>query len=472
VLFPVHRWPHVVRWVLCVALVVLPGCSSLTHQLPPSVPPARSGADPALDAQTRLIESAYRAFVQERYSLASALFQRFVDSYPNSPRLSEARWWLARSYEQQGDLPAAMSAYRAVVGDAPQSAPPAGSYEYHALNRLDALRQTRGPSFLLERRQIALWLTSQEWLAVPDIWPLIEQLADAGVTSLIVEAGTSSRGMIKPTSMGAYFQTARVPVVEDRFKVIVPAAHAKGMAVLASLNLHEPGWLPVNPEWGITMGNRTDQLSKPVGQADVLHPDYQRFIGEVAQDLLLTDIDGIVVGARRAKGFADEWTPTSRRMFVESFGPPSDSQDLVILPDTWRWAGWKARAYLEFVARLTQQLRQKRSGLLTAVVVHESAVLSPVDALTEYGEDVLESKQRGLHVIVLPEDRSADLGARLEIVQQRLAPTTRDERQLWLGVALRASDPLSLATAVRDVLATKVGRTGTHLFLMNRSPIP
>jgi hypothetical protein len=104
--------------------------------------------------------------------------------------------------------------------------------------------------------------------------------------------------------------------------------------------------------------------------------------------------------------------------------------------------------------------------------VHESAVLSPVDALKEYGEDVLETKQRNLHVIVLPEDRSADLGAGLEIVQQRLAPTTRDERQLWLGVALHASDPSSLVTTVRDVLATKVGRTGMHLFLINRPPIP
>jgi len=38
------------------------------------MPPATLGIDPALDAQTRLMESAYRAYVQERYTLASALF--------------------------------------------------------------------------------------------------------------------------------------------------------------------------------------------------------------------------------------------------------------------------------------------------------------------------------------------------------------------------------------------------------------
>ena len=457
-------------------LLVLPGCATLAHRFPPSTPPAASGVDPELDAQTRLIESAHRAYVQERYPLASSLFQRFVDANPHSPRLSEARWWLARSYEQGGDLTAALSAYRAVVGEAPQSTLIAGSYEFHALNRLDALRQSLGPSSLLERRQVALWLTSAEWLAVPDVRTWITQLADAGVTALIVEAGSPPREMGQSGLMGVYVQTSKVPVVDDFFKVIVPAAHAKGMAVLASLNLHEPGWTTVDPEWGIAMANRTDQVFQPVGPVDVLHPDYQRLVSEVAQDLLKIDIDGLVVGARRIKGFAEEWSPTSRRMYEGLFGPSFDSHGQAVSPEAWRWAGWKTRAYLGFVARLTQQLRQTRPGLLVATVVHGRAVLSPADALMEYGEDVLETKQRGLHLVVQPEpamsERLDEQAAAMETVRQRLAPTARDERQLWLGMALGASDPSSLVTVVRATLATKVWQAGTHLLLMNRSAIP
>ena len=440
------------------------------------MPSVSAGIDPALDAQTRLLESAYRAYVQARYPLASALLQRFVDSNPNSSRLSEARWWLARSYEESGNLPAALSAYRALVGEAPRSTLLAGSYEFHALNRLDAFRRSLSPSSLLERRQIALWLTSADWLAIPDVGSWIEQLADAGVTSLIVEAGSPPRETVPSGPVGVYFQTSKVPVVEDLFTVIVPVAHAKGMAVLASLDLHEPGWTTVNPEWGIAMANGIDQVFQPGGPVDVLHPDYQRFVGEVAQDLLRTDIDGLVVGARRAKGFAEEWSPTSRRMFEGLFGPSLDSQDQSVSPDAWRWAGWKTRSYLEFVARLTQQLRQTRPGLLVAVVVHERAVLSPADALTEYGEDVLETKQRGLHLVVQPEpgmpERSDDQGAVMETVRQRLAPTAGDERQLWLGMALGASDQSSLVTAVRAALSTKVGQAGTHLLLINGPAIP
>ncbi|TKS61305.1 MAG: hypothetical protein EWM73_02979 [Nitrospira sp.] len=475
-LFPVHRWPDVVRWIACVLLVVLPGCAALAHRFPPSMPPTASGVEPGLDVQTRLLESAYRAYVQGRYPLASALLQRFVDSNPNSPRLREARWWLARSYEESGNLQAALSAYRALVGAAPQSIPRTDSYEFHALNRLDEFRRSLGPSSLLERRQIALWLTNADWLTIPDVGLWIAQLADAGVTALIVEAGSPPRETVQPGPIGVYFQTSKVPVVEDLFKVIVPAAHAKGMAVLASLNLHEPGWTTVNPEWGIAMANRTDQVFLPVGHVDVLHPDYQRLVSEVAQDLLRTDIDGLVVGARRAKGFSGEWSPTSRRMFEGQFGLSFDGHDQSVSPDAWRWAGWKTRSYLEFVARLTQQLRQTRPGLLVAVVVHERAVLSPADALTEYGEDVIETKQRGLHLVVQPEagmpERSDDQGAAMETVRQRLAPTAGDERQLWLGMTLGASDQSSLITAVRAALSTKVGQAGTHLVLINGPAIP
>ena len=475
-LVSVHRWPDAVRWIACVLLVVLPGCAALAPRVPPSMPSVSAGIDPALDAQTRLLESAYRAYRQARYPLASTLLQRFVDSNPDSPRLSEARWWLARSYEESGNLPAALSAYRALVGKSPRSTTLAGSYEFHALNRLDAFRRSLGPSSLLERRQIALWLTNAEWLTIPDVGLWIEQLADAGVTSLIVDAGSPPRETVQPGPTGVYFRTSKVPVVEDLFRVIVPAAHAKGMAVLASLNLHEPGWTTVNPEWGIAMANRTDQVFLPVGHVDVLHPDYQRLVSEVAQDLLRTDIDGLVVGARRAKGFAEEWSPTSRRMFEGLFGPSVDSHDQSVSPDAWRWAGWKTRSYLGFVARLTQQLRQTRPGLLVAVVVHERAVLSPADALTEYGEDVLETKQRGLHLVVQPEpgmpERSDDQGAVMETVRQRLAPTAGDERQLWLGMALGASDQSSLVTAVRAALSTKVGQAGTHLLLINGPAIP
>jgi hypothetical protein len=163
-------------------------------------------------------------------------------------------------------------------------------------------------------------------------------------------------------------------------------------------------------------------------------------------------------------------------MFEGLFGPSFDSHDQSVSPDAWRWAGWKTRTYLGFVARLTQQLRQTRPGLLVAVAVHEGAVLSPADALKEYGEDVFETKQRGLHLVVQPEtgmsERFDEQRAKLETVQQRLAPMPGDERQLWLGMTLGAADPSYLVTVVGAILSTKVGQVGPHLLLMDGQAIP
>ena len=81
----------------------------------------------------------------------SALFQRFVDSNPDSPRLSEARYWLARSYEQGGDLASALAAHRAHVRTALRSIPLADRSEFHALYWLDSLfGPARDPRCMVE----------------------------------------------------------------------------------------------------------------------------------------------------------------------------------------------------------------------------------------------------------------------------------------------------------------------------------
>ena len=73
------------------------------------------------------------------------------------------------------------------------------------------------------------------------------------------------------------------------------------------------------------------------------------------------------------------------------------------------------------------------SGLLVAVVVHERAVLSPTDALTEYGEDVRETKPRGLQLVVQSSrtchERSENQGTAMETVRQRSAQIADHRRE-------------------------------------------
>ena len=55
---------------------------------------------PGDEVQMLLIQQAQGHFAEGRYEVSIRILRRVVESYPQSPRQAEARWWLARSYEQ------------------------------------------------------------------------------------------------------------------------------------------------------------------------------------------------------------------------------------------------------------------------------------------------------------------------------------------------------------------------------------
>ena len=126
---PLHRWPDGVRGIAS-------GVRALAPRFSPSTPPAASGVDPTQDAQTRLPESAYPAMVRV----------------------------------------------------APRSTTLAASYEFHALNRLDIFCQSFGSSFLVGWAGDCALADERRRLTIPDAGLWMEQLADAGILALIVEA--------------------------------------------------------------------------------------------------------------------------------------------------------------------------------------------------------------------------------------------------------------------------------------------
>src|SRR5262249_57627078 len=89
----------------------LAGCHSTVSPAVPSLPRVESRLDLQLETETKSLEEAYRAYVQGRYSKASILFKEFVESHSQSPRLNEARWWLAPSYQAARNVAAPVIAF-------------------------------------------------------------------------------------------------------------------------------------------------------------------------------------------------------------------------------------------------------------------------------------------------------------------------------------------------------------------------
>jgi tetratricopeptide (TPR) repeat protein len=449
----------------------LVGCHHTVYSVAPSVPPVESGIDLQLDTQTRLLQEAYRAYVQGRYTKASILFKRFVESNPQSPRLTEARWWLARSYEAQGNVPAAVAEYRALAEASVPSNDAAASYQAHAIRRLDDFMQIGGADVLSGVRPVVLSMTHADWNRIADLSAWLAQVHKAGVTTLLVDAGASVGDPEQSHATGVYFKTSTVRVIDDFLGRVIPLAHAEGVAVFARLDLHQAAWMSPKPDWASAVPSPSSTTPQSSGLVDVLHPEYQQAVSRMMDDLCRTGIDGLVLQARMRKGFAGEISPISRAVFETKFGQSAEGDPAS--PLFWRWGGWKARSYLRFAEQLKDQARRERSTRVVAVTVHASAVLDPKAALMDYGEDVLESRLRGFEVVVLPESGASN-GAesgRTDLIK-RLIPMMQGERPLWLGTSLTLSDPEMIPAAITATLTAMSEQPAIPLVLMNEAIVP
>jgi tetratricopeptide (TPR) repeat protein len=452
-------------------VLFLAGCHRPVYPVAPSVPPAESGIDLQLDAQTRSLQEAYRAYVQGRYSKASILFRRFVETNSRSPRLSEARWWLARSYEAQGNLQAAVAEYRTLAGASAPSNDAAAGYQAHAVRRLADIMQSGGAAVLSGVRPVVLSMPHAAWTRIVDLSSWIAQVRKAGVTTLLVDAGPSVGEPEESRAGGVYFKTSRVPVIDDVLGRVIPRAHAEGVAVFARLDLHQASWISPKPDSVSTAPSPTAMTPQPIGPVDVLDPAYQQAVSGIVDDLCRAGIDGLILQTRMRNGFAEEISPISRAAFERKFSQTVEKDPTS--PFFWKWAGWKAHSYLSFAEQLKDQARREQATLIVAVTVHASAVLDPKAALMDYGEDLLESRLKGFEVVVLPESggSNASESGRTELTK-RLAPMIQGERPLWLGTPLTLSDPESIPVAISATLTAMSERPAIPLVLITETVVP
>ena len=91
--------------VLLAFMLLGAGCAAPPAPSPPRLLPS---AGPTIEAQDRLLHTARSHLSEGSYEAAGDVLRRLIETHPQSPLLLEGHWWLARSYEQAGDLYAAL----------------------------------------------------------------------------------------------------------------------------------------------------------------------------------------------------------------------------------------------------------------------------------------------------------------------------------------------------------------------------
>ncbi|HSA62112.1 MAG TPA: tetratricopeptide repeat protein [Nitrospiraceae bacterium] len=418
--------------------LVLSSCAPRASQLPAILPSDdATHDDPARDAQSRLLQEAYRAFVQERYPTAVLFFRRFVDVARDSPRIAEARWWLGRAYEQLGDYRAAMAQYRVVATGQLSQQVNGPLYEGHALHRLDELRQLHAGQLNGQTGQVALRVTPGQLPSSAGLMAWLQDLVQGGVTTLVVEPAQA------PTA-------GREGLNFEALSRIVAESHRLDLRLWVALNLHQGKGLDLKPGWVTT--TVTGAVPGETAMLDIANPDYQLAIEEYVRVLARTGCDGLLLMARPVTGFAGEFSIDSFRGFATSFGMSLSPEQVFAvsqLPEAqaqeraevyWRWVGWKSFSYAKLVARLRKALRESNPTAMTLVEVHQVTLSAPLQGLEQYGEDLAELAPRtGGSVVVRREGEGGE--ALLEKLGQQLGTMNR----VWMGVPMKvAAIPLSM----------------------------
>jgi tetratricopeptide (TPR) repeat protein len=435
-----------------------PGCAA-RYELP-SRPPTFS-ADPSAEAQTRLLNEARADHAQGRYAAAVRLLERFLSAYPESPHLAEARWWLARSYEQLGDLRAALVHYRTLAASA--TGVREDSYEVRAMRRLEELRRAGDRLGGAAAARTALMLSPARLPPLADLESWMQRLVRAGVTTVVLEAVTSD-GTMPP---GVYFDTGLAPVHRDVFGLVLPMAKRAGLAIFAAVSLQRLPWVDSSSDWLNAVYDPEERRMRPSATIDLLNPAVQEQLVGLAADLARTGIEGVLVRFGEEKDFFAECGEAARTRFAGAFGTTAEPAHLCSVagrsleampPEFWRWVGWKSQERLRLVERMREAMRRKRPHMVVALEVHPEAAVDPLRALVDYGEDLVSLTQRGFDLVLArpvasmgeasPSGSGEPATNGLNAFLQWLNERAFDPRRLWITNVVQVRDARALGEGV------------------------
>lgn len=389
--------------------------------------------DPARDAQVRLLQEAHRAFVQERYPAAALFFKRFIDDARDSPRVAEARWWLGLAYEQLGDYPSAMAQYRLLAAGSIAQQADGALYEGYALRRLDELRRPHADAHHGQVVRLALRITTDQLPPSTDLAPWLQELVQTGVTAVVIASARAPKPGYEEFTDEVVRETAAV-------------AHRLGLLLWVELDLHQGNGMDVKPEWMATTRHAAWPEDASPSSVDIAHSGYQAYLEAMVRRLVRAECDGVVLSARSATGFGEEFSVDSLRQFAAAFGLRGSPEEIFGMnfsaetknqehpPNYWRWIGWKARNYAQLVMRLRNVLRERNRTSTLSIEVHQSALTAPLQGVEQFGEDVAElSRQTGGSVVVRHE------GTADEAALEKLGRLLGTSDQVWVGVVVKAA---------------------------------
>lgn len=232
---------------------------------------------------------------------------------------------------------------------------------------------------------------------------------DAGFTDVVVDVRPTNGNVLFRSRQGIPYTERRTwrGVVErtadwDYLDAFIEAGHRLGLRVHAAMNTMAGGAYspagssgllctdPTKADWE-TMYNTADGI-KPVKKGDSMstiffnpaNPEVQEYLLSLIEDLAsYKDLDGIFLDRCRFAGMQSDFSPLSKKLFMEYIGVDSINWPDDVLPagtTYWtvpeekpkyfrQWNEWRAKVIHDFVEKASQTVHSTHPGLKFGVYV-------------------------------------------------------------------------------------------------------
>jgi hypothetical protein len=315
-------------------------------------------------------------------------------------------------------------------------------------------------------KEIGISLPPSQVPTGPELEDWIQSLAGSGITMVLLDIGTrEGAGQDEePRPLGSlgrvYFRTGWAETARDVYGELLPVAHQHGLSVFAAVSLRRMNWVDPTLGW-VDRSYDTERLQLRLSPyLDVFHPAFQEYLMGLLMDLVDTGIDGVLFRNDAPLGPTDGFSVFALRGFERDFQTKADPGKLSPVsvsglaatrgdgptdhvgagnsPESWQWAGWKAREVIKIMAKLKRAMQAHASGLRFGLEVHSEAITDPLLALVQYAEDLLEGKRSGFQYFLIRPDAQDDPIAAPLI--ERMGQLIGDTERIWVSILVQGGD--------------------------------
>ena len=366
-------------------------------------------------AEERMLEDARHAYVRSDYSEAILLFNRFIKIHRHSVYVLEAQWWLARSYEESGNIRLALSHFQRLAKSAFDQ-----PYRHEARLRARALIQTLGTEILSTKAHgMAIdWESLQgkgEALLIDQfrqnkgaVW-----MINLGCPIQDLPNGNGALQGKKPKNWGNRLRQGLGPLIEDAYR----AGQSVYLGIsLPCLGVFAEGEGDENSQWRDWVFESRLQQVRLSPYFSLHSAGYQTAVLGILTKLSEFHIAGFVFQEDAPLGPYQGLSPIAVKRFEEKFEIRLDPSKLFVggipfsasewhagndqglgklaYPDVfWKWIGWKSRERLRVMNGFIQSLRSRFPHLQFGIEIHPESLTNPVYALAMFSEDWVETAQ-------------------------------------------------------------------------------